>query len=142
MAKQTIDARSEIERFYNGDGREVKRKKRNWVETIEPPYGSWVKDNTIYYIRSSVLGGEVISETYPLGQKKKTFVMAAGAKIATQSAYLWSGATNQSVSWEHADASGMSQRTTTFDGTALTADGQYEGAPVETNPMDVNLSSV
>ncbi len=141
LAKQTIDARSELERFYDGDGREIKRKKRNWVETQEPPYGSWVADNTIYYIRSTVLGGEVVSETYPLGQKKKTFVMAAGAKIATQSAYLWSGSTNQSVSWEHTDASGMSQRTTTFDGTVLTAEGQYEGAPVETDPMGGNMGT-
>ncbi|MGH8553036.1 MAG: hypothetical protein ACRERS_07055, partial [Methylococcales bacterium] len=132
---------SSVQRFYNGDGREVKRKKFDFTEDpnmTDWPNGTWQNEDPIYYIRSSVLGGEVISETWPAGKKKKTFVLAAGAKIATQSEYPWGGAGNESVSFEHFDASGLSYRSTAVNGDAIFGDGQFDGAPAELDPLGGN----
>lgn len=81
----------------------------------------------------------MISETTHSGAKKKTYVHAAGAKIATQSEYSYFSQTTESVSFEHFDAAGMSHRSTASDGTALTADGAYDGAPAEMDPMGGNV---
>ncbi len=130
-----------IQRFYNGDGREVKRGKVNYAEIYDAtqwPLGTWSEEEPTYYIRSSVLGGEVVSETYGNGGKKKTFVLAAGAKIATQSEYTYFTNTTESVSFDHNDAAGMSYRSSTSTGDAVTADGQFDGAPAEFDPLGGN----
>lgn len=132
---------TEINRYYSGDGREGKRTKRKYTndpEATSPPYGTWADEPTVYYIRSSVFGGQVISETHPTGAKKKTFVLAAGARIATQSEYTYSSTTAESVSFEHFDASGMSFRTSSSTGTVISGDGSFDGQPGEMDPMGGN----
>lgn len=129
---------TEINRYYSGDGREGKRTKRKYTndpEATSPPYGTWADEPTVYYIRSSVFGGQVISETHPTGAKKKTFVLAAEALIATQSEYTYSSTTAESVSFEHFDASGMSFRTSSSTGTVISGDGSFDGQPGEMDPM-------
>jgi YD repeat-containing protein len=131
-----------IRRFYSGDGREVKRLKRTFHEDLNqttPPYGNWSEEDPIYYIRSSVLGGEVISEVEGTGRKKQTFVFAAGAKIAAQSQYTYNNNTTQSVNWEQYDASGMSYRATMNNGSVAAGSGQFEGAPAEMDPLGGNV---
>jgi hypothetical protein len=41
-----------------------------------------------YYIRSSLLGNEVVTEVDSLGKKQKTFITGGGNLIATQSRWL------------------------------------------------------
>jgi len=132
---------SNAQRFFDGDGREIKRTRMAFVEDPNMndwPYGTWTEADPVYYIRSTVMGGTVVSETGPTGKKKKTHVMAPGAKIATQSQYTVNGNVTKSVAFEHFDASGMSFRSTTSSGVAVSGDGQYEGAPAEMDPMGGN----
>ncbi len=132
---------SNAQRFFDGDGREIKRTRMAFVEDPNMndwPYGTWTEADPVYYIRSTVMGGSVVSETGPTGKKKKTHVMAPGAKIATQSQYTVNGNVTKSVAFEHFDASGMSFRSTTSSGVAVSGDGQYEGAPAEMDPMGGN----
>jgi len=84
------------------------------------------------------LGSEILSETDGTGRKKKTFILAAGAKIATQSEYIYNGNTNRAVSFDHADASRMSNRSSMTNGGVVYGDG-FEGAPAETDPMGGNV---
>lgn len=129
---------TEIRRFYDGDGREVKRNKTVYVEDPEAtqyPFGEWVDEPPVYYIRSSVLGGAVVSETRPTGKKKKTFVTAAGTRLATQ--FEGEGTMNDHVNFEHSDASGMSHRSSTASTTILTGEG-FDGSPAELDPMGGN----
>ncbi len=65
------------------------------------------------------MGGEVLTEADGTGRKKKTFVMAAGAKIATQSEYTYNNTITKSVYFDHMDASGMSQRSSSSTGNAI-----------------------
>ena len=51
----------EAERFYNGDGLEEKRAEKNYTET-SPETWEWVNEPLKYFIRSTVLGGEVVSD--------------------------------------------------------------------------------
>lgn len=127
---------SEVLRFYNGTGSEEKRREREYVET-KPDEWEWQESNPTYYIRSTVLGGEVVSDIDYAGRKLRTYVRAAGAEIAWQN---WSG-TNANVSFQAWDAAGMSYRTTERDGDLFTQAG-YEGAPAEMDPAGGNVGKV
>ena len=131
-----------VNRFYDGNGREVKRQKTTFAEDVNmtvPPYGSWNIDVPTYYIRSSVLGGETLTEVNSVGRKIKTNVIAAGAKIATQQEY-YGGTPSEAVFFENSDASGMSRRTISSTGVAFEGDGG-EVSPVEADPMGGNVGT-
>ena len=89
---------------FDGDGQRIKL-----VENA----------TTTYYVRSSALGGQVVSEVSQGGVKQRGYVTADGAVLAKQES-------NQ-VFYEHADASGSSNRTTDQSG-AVTS-------KVETDPL-------
>lgn len=104
-------------RIYDGNGREIKRSTAHLIETQNSTY--WELQPIKYYIRSSVLRNEVVSEVWANGKKGKTFVRAAGSQLAYQSAYASDTANlNEAVLFEYTDASGMSQRTTDKTGAA------------------------
>jgi hypothetical protein len=103
----STSGQSDAVRYYDGNGREIKRATTNFVETSDS--AGWQAQPAKYYVRSSVLGNEVVSEVWANGKKKKTFVRAAGAQIAYQSAYYSENSPlHESVVFEFADASGMS----------------------------------
>ena len=130
---------SRLQRFYNGDGREVKQKKTVYAEDPNAttwPFGSWTAEPATYFIRSAVLGGEVVSEVNSRGRRIKNFVRAAGALVAVEMGDT-ANAQGQYVYFDHRDASGMSVRSTTASGTVLFGEG-YDGAPAELDPMGGN----
>ncbi len=122
-------------RWYDGNGREVKRQTANYDD-----YNNiWSLRPIKYYVRSSVLGNEVVSEVFANGKKGKTFVRAAGAQIAYQSAHgSDTAALHEAVFFEYMDASGMSHRTTDKNGVAMTTEGG-DGAPAELDPFGSNV---
>lgn len=132
-----LAAESDINRYTDGNEREAKRKKRKYVED-QNGNGSWVEEFT-YYLRSSVMGGEVITEADATGRKRKTFVKAAGATLAWQNVYHNPANNTQSeyLSFEQWDASGMSYRSTGTYGVVLDNEG-WEGAPAELDPLGGN----
>lgn len=91
-----------------------------------------------YYIRSSVLGGETVSEADATGKKKKTYVRAAGATLAWQTVYHGTNPPSEYVNFEHWDASGLSYRSATKDGIAIYGEGG-EGSPAELDPLGGNV---
>ena len=139
LVKITSDNERETNRFYDGGGREGKRTSKNYVENGQGG-GSWVDEPKKYYIRSSVLGGEVVSETDASGRKAKTYVRAAGATLAWQTVYYHptTQAESEYVNFEHFDASGLSYRSTANDGTTIYGEGA-EGSPAELDPMGSNV---
>ena len=139
VAKITTNYQREAYRYYDGNGREVKRGGSNYVENpnaTTPPFGSWAAENPTYYIRSSVLGNEVISEVNHLGKRTKGYVRAAGTTLATQTGDT-ANPQNQYVYFEHTDASGMSYRATMNTGAPVATHG-FDAAPAELDPMGGN----
>lgn len=123
----------EVKRHYTGDGREGKRETRNYVEVEEDEW-EWEAWSNEYFIRSTVLGGEVVSNVSADGSKARTYVRAAGAELAWQQG-TGSGA---SVSFQHYDPAGSSYRTTYI--TNYTG-AYHEGGPAELDPMGTNVGT-
>jgi hypothetical protein len=85
---------------YDADGRQVKTEETTWDEELETEV-----TETKYYLRSSVLGGQVLTEIFA-SNAGRTFVYAGQAIIAWQwLSYGW-----EVVDWEHQDPSGASVR--------------------------------
>ncbi|MBX3292715.1 MAG: VCBS repeat-containing protein [Acidobacteria bacterium] len=132
----TTFGETDIERTYSGDGRELKRKKKVYEYNEDPePELEWKTRPDAYYIRSTVFGGEVISETHETGLKLRTFVYAAGIKIATQ---IGHSHPNKWVVFSHHDAAKMSHRGTYQWGNAIQDDAGLEDGPAEKDPMGNN----
>ena len=94
----------ESDQHFDGDGRTVKTVVRSFdLETSQ-----WTTESINYLVRSSVLGGEVVTELNSVGAKERTFVHVGNDPFAIQSV----GAGIQSVQWQHWDASRASFRPT------------------------------
>jgi hypothetical protein len=107
----------DITQIYDGDSRTVKRAE---VDTIYEDGGtSHTETNTLYQLRSSVLGGKVLTEIGAQGQKARTYVYADGALLAWQSVIYVNGTVTAQVAvWEHRDPSDASYRTSQANGSS------------------------
>ena len=85
---------------YDGDGRQVRTDETTWDAETETE-----GTETKYYLRSSVLGGQVLTEIFD-ANAGRTFVYAGQAIIAWQ----WLSSGSEVVDWEHKDPSGASVR--------------------------------
>jgi hypothetical protein len=85
---------------FDGDDRQIK--------TVE----TWVDENfetqsdTKYYVRSTVLGGQLMAEVDPWGQLFRTFVYAGPAVLG----WLWHSYSGETMVWEQRDPSGATVR--------------------------------
>jgi YD repeat-containing protein len=100
----------------DGNGQQVKR--------VETQYGSVISTN--YYLRSSVLGGKVITELNQNGQKQKGYVFAGEQVLAEQE--------NNVVKWRH-------ENPLTGSRGGSFANGFFQSG-VEADPMGVNVGLV
>jgi YD repeat-containing protein len=100
----------ELTQSYDGDGQVLKRYE---VDTIYEDGGSsHTETNTLYQLRSSALGGKVLTEIGAQGQKGRTYVYADGTLLAWQSVIYVNGSVTAHVAvWEHRDPSNASYRT-------------------------------
>jgi YD repeat-containing protein len=85
----------------DGDGQQVKSEETTWNEDLQSDV-----TETKYYLRSSVLGGRVLTEFWDGISYTRTFVYASAAVLAWQ----WRSYGSQFVDWEHKDPSGASVR--------------------------------
>jgi YD repeat-containing protein len=83
------------DQWFDGDGHRLKTFQRSWDNELN----QWIAVDLTYYIRSSVLNGEVISEVLPTGAKSHTYVHGGGGVLAIQTPD-GSGGT---VAWQHYD---------------------------------------
>jgi hypothetical protein len=84
LSQLNTNWQNDIFRYYDGNGRESKRRKISFVDlsTPENPTNYWWEDEgNTYFIRSSILGNEVISEVNRYGDKIRTNVLAAGNNL-------------------------------------------------------------
>lgn len=93
-----------VSESYDGGGQRAK-----WVEN----------GDATYYIRSTVMGGQVLTELNSSGGKKRGYVYAGGNVVAKQE--------SGQVLWDQRDVSGVSMRMTNSVGTVTTR--------IETDPL-------
>ena len=96
------------EQLFNGDGGRAKTIARRYDEGL----ADFVTEKITYYLTSTVLGGELVTELSEQGVKERTLVRTGGSVLASQ---VVAGGVS-SVVWEHADSSGASRRTTNASG--------------------------
>jgi hypothetical protein len=78
--------------FYDGDGLGVKRAKVTQLNANAPA------TSAIYYLRSSVLGGRLITEYNALGARMSSFAYAGGEVLAVQQGV---NTASPSLRWRH-----------------------------------------
>ncbi len=93
-----MDRTETITKTYDGDGLDTKRVDRN--DYILYPGGPSTSETAEYYVRSSVLGGRVVTELDQNGAKKLTNVYSGSSVLAEQRI----NSSGSSVSWRHEDA--------------------------------------
>jgi hypothetical protein len=134
LEKMYVSGSSFTERYFDGDGRELKSS----VSATNWPSANPSDKETKYYIRSTILGGKVVSEANKDGKKLKTSVYAAGTIIARQLAmYESNGDLHVAyVEFEHEDASRM-----TYKRTDQSLDAMATGvaASAEFDPLGNNI---
>jgi len=117
---------------FDGNGLEVKRES----ERYDPETDTNVAQPTKYFVRSSVMGGRVVSEVLADGKKHRTFIKGLGNETAVQQAYASETASlDEQVLFEFSDSSGMSYRTTDKDGIEAAEGDGGEGSPIELDPL-------
>jgi hypothetical protein len=124
----------------DGAGKPVRRD----IYKTRPANGFDSFEKTEYQIYSSVLG-KLLTEVKSDGTKKKTYVYAGGALLATQNV---TSATSGYVSWENTDPSNASYLATMHGGTGIYSgeEGQAELDPLgsnvgTSNPFDTQNQS-
>ena len=123
----------ELERSFDGDGQQLKQSERTWNNQTS----QWRLRNPIYFIRSSVLGGKMLTEVGGNGAKSKTYILASGKVIARQESSV---AVPNKVVWEHWDAAQISQRTTDKD--KVVGEIGIRSQRVELDPMNNNVDVI
>jgi hypothetical protein len=137
----TYEPQSTTTRGLDGDGQQLKTVESTYQEATQ----SWTTTTT-YYLPSSVLGGNVLTELSANGAKTRTFVYASGRVLATQKFY---GA-NEAVEWEHRDPSNASFRVTQIGGSVAqyaeldptNADAGVHAPLISPSPPDESGSSL
>jgi YD repeat-containing protein len=119
--REPTDHEDKYQSFYNGDGRDVKRVTEQCRKLIpnppeEPPEDcSWWGEAASYMLRSTVMGGEVVSTAGQSGYRAGRFVLTpSGEKLADLShRYTWNpDTTHEAAQFHHVDPAGFSQRVT------------------------------
>jgi len=112
---------------FDGNGRSAKS-----AVTSEVGDNQW-ETTTVYYVRSSVLNGKVLTEVTPTGTKLRTFIYLGNQLLAWQRI----GINNyERLVWEHRDPSNASYRVS--DETQSTA-GAFDGEfAAELDPSGAN----
>jgi len=138
--RTTITGQTDTVAFYAGDGKEIKLAS----STCDAGTGVWTVQPEKYYIRSSVMGGAVVSEVWANGRKHRSVIKGIGNQTVVQTAYSTAAAQlNETVMFEYSDAMGVSYRTEDKDGNPVASGDGGEGSAIETDPLggSVGLSS-
>lgn len=96
------------DRWMDGENHLVREHITDFIIDENNPNGHYVpRPEVKYYIRSSLLGGDVISESWRNGTKQTTFVYGFNKVLGRQQ--VSQNPATQSISWEYTDSSGTSQ---------------------------------
>lgn len=129
---------SEVQRYYDGDGREGKRTSR----VFNTSTNTWEERPARYFVVSSVFDGETVSKTDETGRKLETNVFAGRRMVARQLVYYGTltGDLYQ-VEWKNQDNFGLSDLRTRkrHDSDTVTGDSF---APLELDAAGTELLSL
>lgn len=136
-----FDQQQSVTQSNDGEGQVVKRYEHR-AFTATPPGTTTTANETLYYIRSAVLGGSLITEIDNSPAKNKTHVYLGGIEIAVQLA-----ATSENV-WRHRDPVTGNMKSVNQDGSIHDFfDAEYNaereplgGAIPTSDPADMVLS--
>ena len=124
-----------IAQSYDGEGRSSKRVETTVQST--PFYQPVSTQRVDYYLRSSVLGGQVIAELNSQGEKSTTKVYAGALLIAEQQFYYQG---EQSLSWQYGNpVTGTSVEQNASSG--QTQQAEYDTFGLELGDSDPYLQS-
>ena len=123
MVRSTPE-KADIQQVFDGNGIRIKSTTR---QTQTLPDGSTREVTTVIYYVTSSLTGKVISEIDQQGNRKRSFVYLGNQVLARLNGIPGS----ETVSWEHADLSGATQRLTS-------ASGASSGGQLELDPLGAN----
>lgn len=114
---------------YDGDGLLIKKTSTEQVQENTPTVQKF------YDIRSTILGGEVVTELSDGGYKLKTYVHANGTVVATQ----YQSQNEQIIVWNHKDLSVSTIRSSDQNGAMITQDDGSETGKLELDPQGNNV---
>jgi YD repeat-containing protein len=135
VTKVEVTGDSRTMQDFDGVGHVVHQRAEIWSGS------SYYLDSEKYLIRSSVLGGAVVTETKPDGGKARSFVHAGGTVIAWQTNYYpYYG---ELVNWIHQEPSGASSRSTNSTGAVVISALYGAGAePAELDPVGADAGTI
>ena len=122
----TAQADSVTTQSFDGEGQRVKTVKTEGASST-----------TTYYVRSSVLGGQVLTELSSNGAKQRTFVYSGNQVLAWQESPFGS----PRVMWEHRDPSNASFRMSDINASLSTGTDQEQAAELDPLGADSGTSN-
>jgi hypothetical protein len=88
----------EVSQTFDGNSNPVKKTTTNrWEEYAAEEYRINESKESVYYLRSTALGGQVVAELDETGYKRRGYVFAGGMRLATQ--YVWNPGYGYDVAW-------------------------------------------
>ena len=122
---------------FDGGGLELKRS----VRTRADETSNWSSAKVSYFIRSSVLGGQIVNEVKADGAKERGYVYDGAETVIARQLY---NGTQEQVDWEHWDASGNTLKYTTSAANPVSSAAELEVIgndvgqvrPFNYNPVD------
>ncbi len=95
-SQSPIQSVMEVLQTFDGNSAPAKKTTINrWEEYINEEPQVQEEETTVYYLRSTALGGKVIAELDSAGAKRVGYVFAGAMRIATH--YVWSNSSTSSV---------------------------------------------
>jgi YD repeat-containing protein len=86
----------EVTQTFDGNSAPVKKTTLNrWEDIVGGEYRIQESTETVYYLRSTALGGQVVAELDDTAHKQRGYVFAGGMRLATQ--YVWNSGSD--VAW-------------------------------------------
>ncbi|MEO6394234.1 MAG: RHS repeat domain-containing protein, partial [Pyrinomonadaceae bacterium] len=141
ITKTTATANNYTDHTIDGNGLVVEQVKYYWLPS--PESFNTVANIDTLFIRSSVLGGQTVTEAWgsdfgadvDAGEKCRTFVRAGGTDLAIQ--YEGQGTAPDQVLWDHRDPSNSTMRMT--DSTGAIPGGIGGPNSMEMDPMGASV---
>jgi hypothetical protein len=127
---------SEIEWKRDGQGQEVRHGTRKFLSQ----HNQWESWKYNYFIISSVLKGQIITEVKQTGAKQASYVYVGGELLARQT-MVGNPTPFEKVSWRHADASGKTERWATLDAAASLNGRSPDYAELNADGMSLPVSN-
>jgi len=118
-------------RWWDGEGRLAREQISDFI-TTDPNYPNGYyqpRADAKYYVRSTLMNGDVLSEALRDGRKEATYVYGFGKVLGVQKVNSYANPPSQTITWSYSDISQTSVRDTSQASTDPLAVTQHELDP-------------